>query len=84
MQQRKQSLFYQAVLNTAVDPIIIIDEQGIIADANAACCSLFGYDSEELTGQNIQILMPEKMAEQHPKFLQRYLETGTPLDSEET
>ena len=74
-----QSVFYQAVLNTAVDPIIIIDQTGIIADANAACCTLFGYGSDELIGQNIQILMPEKIAEQHPRFLQRYLESGVPL-----
>ncbi len=71
-----QAIFYQAVLNTAVDPIIIIDHTGIIREANAACCTLFGYAREELLQHPLTRLMPSDIAQQHDSYLQRYLDTG--------
>ncbi len=66
----------RAVLNTAVDAIITIDEHGIIASANPATARLFGYSEPELQGNNISMLMPEPWRSEHNDYLARYLQTG--------
>lgn len=48
-----------ALLNAAVDAIIIINHQGTIELFNAAAERMFGYKAESVHGQNIKILMPE-------------------------
>lgn len=77
IQNARQTPFYQAVLDTAVDPIIVIDRHGLITDANAACCQLFGYLRDELIGTSINRLMPADIAAQHDHYLQRHLQDGT-------
>jgi two-component system sensor kinase FixL len=65
-----------AILDTAVDGIITIDETGIIESVNAATQRIFGYTADELVGQNIKLLMPAPYREQHDGYIARYLETG--------
>ena len=47
-----------AILNSAIDAIITIDERGIIETVNPAVRNLFGYDAAELIGKNVKVLMP--------------------------
>ena len=47
-----------AILETTVDGIITIDEQGRIGSFNKAAEQIFGYRTEEVIGQNVKILMP--------------------------
>jgi len=47
-----------AILQTAVDGIITIDERGIVASFNPGAERLFGYTAAEVIGQNVRILMP--------------------------
>ena len=67
---------WQAVLRTAVDPIIVIDHEGVVLRANAATERLFGYSSEYLVGKNVSMLMPEPYRSEHDGYLGRYLRTG--------
>jgi len=67
-----------AILQTAVDGIITIDEQGIVKSFNPAAERLFGYTANEVLGQNIRRLMPSPYREEHDSYLARYLQTGTP------
>ncbi len=64
-----------AVLRTAIDAIVIIDERGIIQHANHALEKLFGYSIDEAMGQNISILMPEPDHSRHDQYLSRYAQT---------
>ncbi len=64
-----------AVLQTAIDAIITIDELGIICHANAAVERLFGYSRGEVIGCNISMLMPEPDRSQHDQYLARYKQT---------
>ena len=66
----------QAILDTAVDAIITIDEQGIVEIANPAVERLFGYAPADLIGRNISMLMPSPHRERHDEYLARYLSTG--------
>ena len=47
------------VLDTVVDGLITIDRRGHIQSFNKACTILFGYEPDEVLGENIRILMPE-------------------------
>ena len=67
-----------AILQTAVDGIITIDERGIVESFNPGAERLFGYSAEEVIGQNISILMPAPYREEHDSYLARYLQTGEP------
>ena len=66
----------EAVINTAVDGIIIINENGIMQMVNRAASQLFGYDKEEMHGQNVHILMPSPHTEQHNSYINNYLKSG--------
>ncbi|HEX8820240.1 MAG TPA: PAS domain S-box protein, partial [Archangium sp.] len=66
----------QAILQTAVDGIITIDERGLIHSVNPATERLFGYAPAELLGQNIRILMPEPYRAEHDGYMDHYLRTG--------
>lgn len=67
---------YKAVIETAIDGIITIDMKGIIQSINPAVENLFQYNSEELIGQNINILMPQPYHSHHNKYIGDYLRTG--------
>jgi PAS domain S-box-containing protein len=65
-----------AILNTTVDGIIVIDARGRIEAFNRGAQELFGYPEQEVLGRNVSILMPSPQHEQHDAYLQRYLTTG--------
>ncbi|MFU8816650.1 MAG: PAS domain S-box protein [Pseudomonadales bacterium] len=66
----------QAILETAVDAIIMIDEAGIIETFNTAASELFGYRPEEIIGQPLTLLMPQPHSDRHDGYIRRYVETG--------
>lgn len=65
-----------AILDTAVDGIVIIDERGTIQTFNQAASDLFGYSSDEVVGQSVNMLMTATDAHHHDGYLQKYLATG--------
>ena len=66
----------QAILDTAVDGIITIDDHGIVESANPAIERLFGYAPAELIGRNVSVLTPSPHREHHDEYIARYLRTG--------
>lgn len=55
-------------LDTAPDALLIIDAQGIVRFANAQASVLFGYPHEELIGQQVERLMPERFRARHAGY----------------
>jgi two-component system, LuxR family, sensor kinase FixL len=55
----------RAVIDTAVDGVLMLDAAGTILMLNPACERLFGYASEELIGLNINSVMPSPMSATH-------------------
>lgn len=66
----------EAIIQTATDGIISIDEHGIMEMVNPAAALLFGYAPAEMLGQNISMLMPKPHAHQHDGYIHHYLQTG--------
>ena len=67
---------YRVVVETASDAVVSIDESGAIILANPATKRIFGYNSEELIGKPLTVLMPGAMRKLHETGLKQYLETG--------
>ncbi len=67
---------FRSVVETARDAIISADGDGRILTWNRGAEELFGYEAEEVEGQPLTILMPERYREMHRKGMARHLETG--------
>ena len=52
------ALRLKAIIDTAIDGIITIDDRGTVETINPAAAKLFGYHPEEVIGHNVNILMP--------------------------
>lgn len=76
LQHSDDSLRLSAIIETAVDGIIIIDEKGVMELINPAAAKLFGYEIEELIGKNVKVLMPSPHQESHDGYLANYRDTG--------
>ena len=74
--ERRQGRAFDALLDAAVDAIIIIDGKGEIERINTSGLALFGYAEPELLGQNIRQLMPEPYRSNHDSYLESYRRTG--------
>jgi PAS domain S-box-containing protein len=59
------------------DPMVLVDGQGLILLANPHTCSLFGYNADELTGQPVEQLLPERFRASHVKHLESYFQAPT-------
>lgn len=70
------SLRLDAIIETATDGIITIDERGRMELVNKAATRLFGYKPEEMVGQNVRMLMPNPHRDAHDQYINNYLETG--------
>lgn len=75
-QLRESESRLRAVIDTAVDGVIIINDRALIEDFNPACEKLFAYRSAEVVGRNVKILMPEPYHHEHDGYMENYRQTG--------
>lgn len=71
----KSEALLKAIIENAIDGIITINNRGIIESINPSACKLFGYSDEEVTGQNVSVLMPPPDRNRHDDYIARYERT---------
>jgi diguanylate cyclase (GGDEF)-like protein/PAS domain S-box-containing protein len=74
--RRESEEFTEAILETAAEGIITIDDRGTIMAFNAAAEQIFGWDSDEAIGQNLGLLLPEPHREVYAEHLRSWRDTG--------
>ena len=80
---------FQKLLEAAPDAVIIVDDGGLIRLANARAVDWFRYETSELLGRPVEILLPEALREGHQRHRSAYLAmprardmgVGTPLSA---
>ena len=73
------SAVYAAVVASALDAVIVVDERGDVVAINPAAVETFGYAREEAVGRNIgDLIVPDHMKDAHEAGIARYRATREP------
>jgi len=67
---------YKAIIDTASDGVISINESGIITRYNDRAEDILGFSADETIGQNVSMLTGDEHAHQHDDYIRNYLNTG--------
>ena len=67
---------FRSVTQSANDAIVVADSSGNVISWNKGAQTTFGYREEEVLGQELALLMPERYREAHRKGLERLRTTG--------
>jgi len=69
----KEVATFEAMLDSAPDPVLIVDAEGVVRRANRLAAGLFGWDQEELIGLHVGELMTEAARAGHHRHREAYL-----------
>lgn len=61
-----------------LEGVVVIDAAGQIARVNGRLCEMFGYSPDQLLGQPLEILLPERDAASHVQKRRQYLSEPGP------
>jgi PAS domain S-box-containing protein len=74
---RDREARHAAILDSALDCIVTIDESGRVLEFNAAAERTFGYRAEDVVGVEMaELIVPPSLRDRHRRGFGRYLETG--------
>ena len=60
------------MVNLALNAMVLVDDQGMIVLVNSQTETLFGFKNEQLVGQPIEMLVPDRFKAEHPANRRRY------------
>jgi PAS domain S-box-containing protein len=73
--RRRAELRFRHVVEAAPNGMLMVGQDGVIVLANAQMEKLFGYRKEEMIGQPVEMLVPERFRKQHPAHRDRFFAT---------
>lgn len=68
--------FFEAIVEQVADGIIFADRRGTIRRWNAGAEAIFGYAADEVVGQSLNVIIPERLRSAHWTAFDRAVETG--------
>ncbi len=71
-----QEWIYKQIVDFGQDGILFADRDGIVRLWNLGAEAIFGYTAQEALGQNLDLIVPEKLRERHWEGYQRVMDTG--------
>ncbi len=63
---------FRATVESAPTAMVMIDQAGAMVLVNKETSALFGYETEELLNQKVEILVPQRFSERHPELRTQY------------
>jgi PAS domain S-box-containing protein len=63
---RRSEAQFRALFEFSPDAIVASDSEGRITEINARVATMFGYQRDELLGQSVEVLVPERFRNTHP------------------
>jgi PAS domain S-box-containing protein len=67
------SRWLEMAFDLAPNPMVMVDTDGVIQLANKPAQTLFGYQQNELVGQKIECLIPERYRKHHVELRDEYI-----------
>ena len=71
-----QEWIYKQIVDFGQDGILFADRDGIVRLWNLGAEAIFGYTAQEALGQDLDLIVPEKLRERHWEGYQRVMDTG--------
>ena len=65
-----------AIVEQVADAIIFADRQGVIRLWNPAAEAVFGFSADEMIGQSLDLIIPERLRPAHWKAFHQAIEAG--------
>lgn len=76
---QRDAVVYAAVVDSALDAVIVVDEEGRVITMNASAEATFGYSKSEAIGRSIgALIVPDDHKQAHEAGMARYRATGVP------
>jgi PAS domain S-box-containing protein len=69
---------FREIFQGSAEGILMVDEQGIIQLANPVSETMFGYEPGELTGKQMEILIPKSQRTGHKNHREHFKENPSP------
>jgi PAS domain S-box-containing protein len=63
---------YESIVNLSADAIITIDDKQNIVTFNHGAEVIFGWDAKDIIGQPLNVLLPERFRDVHPRHIQAF------------
>ena len=80
---RRAQMNLNRVIDFFPNSVVATNDQGIIQIVNQRTQSIFGYEADEMIGQSVEMLLPERMREDHILKRQKYAENPEPRAMEQ-